>query len=74
MPRFLLSYVIYLVTVNHTPLATFVNFRDVNRWVQEYKIAHPLIDTMSRADVTIYACPDYDTGRQMCRVYTSFTQ
>ena len=72
--RFLLSYIIYIATVNRTPFAIFDNYRDMNRWVQNYKVTHPSIDTMSRAEVSIYQCMDYDVVGQTCRIYKSFEQ
>ena len=72
MPRFLLSYIIYIVTVNRTPFATFDNHNDLNTWVQHYKVTHPVHPELSSASVTVYKCLDHDIIGQKCYLYKAF--
>ena len=74
MPRFLLSYIIYIVTVNQTPFATFDNFRDLNKWVHNYRITHPIHPDLSSAGVSIYKCLEHDIIGQKCHLYKTFVQ
>jgi len=72
MPRFLLSYIIYIVTVNRAPFATFDNVRDLNQWIQRYKGTHPVQPDLSSASISVYKCIDHDIIGQKCRVAKTF--
>ena len=74
MARFLLASLIYIATVNRTPFAVFDDFRGMNRWVQRYKLTHPPLENMSRAEVSIYECYTYDILGPSCHIYKSFEQ
>ena len=74
MPRFLLSYIIYIVTVNRAPFATFDNRHDLNTWVQHYKVTHPVQPELSSASVSVYKCLDHDIIGQKCYLYKAFEQ
>jgi len=70
MPRFLLSYIIYIVTVNRAPFATFDNLKEVNQWIQHYKVTHPVHPELSSATVSVYKCLDHDIIGQKCYLYS----
>jgi hypothetical protein len=69
MVRALVAAIIYVITVNHTPVATFDTFRNMNRWVHEYRKMHPSDPNMLEGRVDIYKCTSYDLVGEKCKAY-----
>jgi hypothetical protein len=72
MSRLLLASIIYIISVNRTPVATFGAFRDMNRWTHDYKMHNPQNIELSRGLVEIHKCTTFDTAGQICKMYKSF--
>lgn len=71
MGRLLLGALLYIVNVNHMPVATFDTFRGMNQWVYNYRMNHP---NMSEGKVDIYKCVRRDIVGEKCLAYKSFSQ
>ena len=72
MSRLLLKALIYVITVNHTPVATFDSFRGMNRWVHDYRVNHPSDLSLTQARVNIYKCSSYDLTGEKCLVFKTY--
>jgi len=69
MGRLLLGALLYIVNVNHMPVATFDTFRGMNRWVHDYRINHPYDPNLSEGRVDIYKCTTRDVVGEKCLAY-----
>jgi hypothetical protein len=72
MGRLLLGAILYIVTVNHMPVATFDTFRGMNRWVYDYRANHPNLSEAGRVD--IYKCTTRDMVGEKCLAYKTISQ
>lgn len=69
MGRLMLAAIVYVITVNHMPVATFDSFRNMNRWIHDYRKGHPTDPNLSDGKIDIYKCSSYDLVGEKC---TSF--
>jgi len=69
----MLSALLYIINVNHIPVATFENFREMNRWVRDYRTFHPNTPGLSEGQVDIYRCTKYDLTGEKCTMYKHFS-
>jgi len=73
MGRLLLGALLYIVNVNHMPVATFDTFRGMNRWVHDYRINHPSDPNLSEGRVDIYKCTTRDVVGEKCLAYKTIS-
>jgi hypothetical protein len=69
MGRLLLGALLYIVNVNHMPVATFDTFSGMTRWVHDYRVNHPTDPNFSEARVDIYKCMTRDVVGEKCWSY-----
>ena len=69
MGRLLVAALLYIVNVNHVPVATFDTFRGMTKWVHQYRLAHPADPNMSEGRVDVYRCSSYDMVGEKCFAY-----
>ena len=73
MGRLLLGALLYIVNVNHVPVATFDTFRGMNRWVHDYRMNHPTDPSLSEGRVDVYKCTTRDIVGEKCLVYKTIS-
>jgi hypothetical protein len=71
MGRLLLGAILYIINVNHMPVATFDTFRGMTRWIHDYRINHPYDPNLSEGRVDIYKCVTRDVTGEKCLSYKS---
>jgi hypothetical protein len=69
MVRLILTALLYIVNVNHVPVATFDSFRGMTKWVHDYRLTHPTDPNLSEGRVDIYKCSSYDMIGEKCFAY-----
>lgn len=73
MGRLLLGALLYIVNVNHIPVATFDTFRGMNRWVHDYRMNHPIDPDLTEGHVHIYKCTTRDIVGEKCLAYKTIS-
>lgn len=73
MGRLLLGALLYIVNVNHMPVATFDTFRGMTRWVHDYRVNHPSEPSLTESIVDIYKCTTRDLIGEKCLAYRTIS-
>jgi hypothetical protein len=72
MVRPLVAGIIYIITLNQTPVATFDTFRGMNKWTWDYRARHPMYPETTSGHVGIYRCVTRDVIGPSCSMYKTF--